>query len=643
MVLSLVQLTDFEKEAIGQSIVGLEKPDLSMFPIGERDEILNKSIEYLIETLERGYGTQDVAKKITSMTELIVESPVKHSLRWDIMKAAEDLSDNAGQDILFAYFDKDKLLEKAERQIRNPKEIHLVSGLDYILNLHKLAGENLDKKNIQKIALELLYEGKMHSTRVVQVYKKFNEIGATPRLNKSHLTEIIRACESQYHHIFNEQKIEGDELTGKAIGSVLPFTRSKNSVNRIKDSLDIAEKAASINCFNVMYGVASRALDIIGKEKPLSKKVYAPRLEAIADKLNQGGFFGYSKHLLVKLGKDFDNEKAFSIFIETIRTGNAKCFQYTPMVQYLLGDVSNQQLKDFADRTYDLIKADKFFTRPNGSLYAYIFVINAYKKLNEAQLAAEAEQAQKGWNEQRMLSLVRKRTHHAPKEQEVIIPQKNLGDALLEMEGFIDDVVKAYDKKGVGAVQKVIQEYGSRLTEKDFTHAYGGHAVEILGHALHKKGRKFYTEGVLGEPTDGFALKNIEYILLNGTTPGEGYASYHKVRDKENLAKRTKPVDWALGAAVALLENYKNKDEALEAAEIAAKLGKTSVPPILYRIAAAEDLRWITRQPRSWDGKFEIDIGGAYTAGELYKKVGDKGLIAFVENNFLKDVNLKSA
>ena len=116
MVLSLVELTYDEKETIGHSIVGLEKPDLSMFPIGVRDEILKTSIEYLIKQLSH-IGPAAAAKRIPPLMDLITKSSVKQHLRFDIGEAAESLGEcEPAQDMLFVYLGKkEELLNKALR------------------------------------------------------------------------------------------------------------------------------------------------------------------------------------------------------------------------------------------------------------------------------------------------------------------------------------------------------------------------------------------------------------------------------------------------------------------------------------------------------------------------------------------------
>ncbi len=644
MVLSLVELTSREEEAIGQSIVGLEKPDLSMFPIGVRDEILRYSVRYLVKQLKH-IAPAAAAKRIPILMDLVTESFVREDLKWDIRKAAESLGESEPvQDMLFVYLgEKEKLLEKAQRFLMtrgniNPPSFDLNHNLDYILSLYKLAGETLDSNAIGNIGLAYMAEN-ISPNRVVEVYRKFKERGIEQKLKKLPLPEIIRACESQIGHTAGMRGTKGREEDVKFAGEAIAFMLSLAS--RGSNPINIAEKAASLNCFSVAYYIASPVSKAIGEEQsPAKKRNYSRRLETIADRLLEAGLFSRSKAIYASLGKGFDNEKVYGIFIEEIRKNphsHELLYSTIPMVSYLLNDVPEQELRAFADRTYELTKSGRSFRSKKGLVLAYDFVSKAYRKLNETELAAEVEQK---IQRIRQSDNTKKARGMQPKE-EVRIHQKNLGDALLEKDGFIDDVVKAYDTGGLAAVKKVIQNYGSRLTEKDFTHNYRVHPVEIVEAVFAKIGRGI-TDGKQPVPKlrDDYALSTARYALTHGITLGTGYGSYHHSRDNPHLREQISPVAWALGIADLLLQGSGDMSSVVKLAETAAKLGNTDVPPILYRAAAAEQLSHVTQQPRAWDKDFEVDKGPAYSAWEYYTKVGDRGLTSFVKKNFLKGIPL---
>ena len=91
MVLSLVKLIHAEHEAIGQSIIGLENPDLSMFPVGERDMILVASIKYLVGLLNN-HAPAATIRKIKTVFPMFTLSYMKNIAELNIKRAAEGMA-----------------------------------------------------------------------------------------------------------------------------------------------------------------------------------------------------------------------------------------------------------------------------------------------------------------------------------------------------------------------------------------------------------------------------------------------------------------------------------------------------------------------------------------------------------------------
>lgn len=620
MALSLVDLTDYEQKAIGKSIVGLEKPDLSMFPIGARDNILRHSVEFLAGKLNTPAG-EDAGQKIPRLLSLITQSHIKESVVWDLRDA--HISNDTIKDELYSALGlKQELLEKAEDQLSSSDKDYNHS-LDDILRLYELGGKKLDNAGIGAVALRYLVEN-INPGRLVQSVNKLKELGISPKIPKRNLVSVIRACEAQYG-ISNQTSRDTDQAEAfAAIISILTQYRGTAA----KD-VKLAVNSAEANCFRVAYLFSSIALNRkTSEEASIDKQA----ISNIADLLVENGFFYFARYLFEGMGQSFDNKKAFDVFFDGMRNKSPRFNRLTEMGHYLLHEATEHELREFSEKVYGAIKNSHSF-RGNSRLPG-LFVLNAYKKLNERpEVVSELTNRLKHSGDNRK---------NPATPERIQITQINLGPALAGIKGFDDAVVAAYDANGFLGVQKVIQQYGSLLGEKDFTHPYGGSAVEVVESAFAKKGRKITSEKDRFRPEDDYAVAATRFSLAHGSM-GTGYGSLFEVRRRPDLIGKIDSAIWALGMADFLLKDDPEFDHAVKVAEIAAKQAGVPVPPILYRFAAAEYLGYVTDLRPSADGKVSLtaDIGGAYSAWEFYKKAGDKGFVSFVENNFLKGKDLR--
>ncbi len=620
MVWTLAELTEFEAKNIGQAIIGLDKPDLSMFAPGERDRILSYAIGYIAKNL--GNRASALVPRIKALHPMLTFDWMREI--HDLKRAVENLPEYSGeQDELFAYFGmRDNLLKKADRELRKKWKRHENGGgsfssysLEQILHLYELAGKKPSEQEITEMGRVYLLENE-GDTRALSVATVLQKKGLKPRIENEDLLAILKACDRQLGRAMavNRGKEYLDQ-SRQAIDFLLePFTAT------IQGRMETALSASQSG-----YGYVAARLTRIATESatPEQRTGITEQAKTVADRLWKSGLFAFAAGIYKNIGLEFDTEEAYSILVNGLKAGKGN-LHFMPM-QYLLLDVEPSKLRKQAEEiramTYD---KNSPIARGTVQYFAIQFLFAAYLKLGMKQDEIEELLVSKKDDEQETTSP----SAPAQSEQRQMPARKgqvNLETVLMKMPGFKRDVRKAYGQRGIDGVAGVISEYASRLKEGEFTHLFAA-PEDVL-------------RQVLSESSKGLTRATEVSLLERAIDVGHEWGDVSHDLEKVGRYSKTDPVSLAFGIISAMFGRYDNPSavHGVEYAETLIKKLKIKgarVPQLLYRLAGAEALGNALEFPRSYKDPYGIDKRRVYEALLFYSKVREPGLRAFADVNF---------
>jgi len=649
MAVTLLELTQREIDSLGRAIIPLDDPDLSMFPYDTQQDILYAAIEELAGGL-KGIAAKPNAERALHHYEKLTESWRIDEARRLLLERAEDCWNDETQNAIYAGLgEKEKLKEKAEEYFAPDWKIHSNTDLDRALKLLELAGETLDAEAPIELGLNYMLEGR-NPWRFSQAMEVFDRVGKMPEIPEEKMPEFIKACDDEQSYYLS-LSFSGDEKLEKFQGN---FRRAISSLPQTAEYfLKLAGMAIEHEC----YAMAS-AYSIGAHRKKTDEN--APKIHETvmknASTLVERGYFELGRHILESIGQAFDREAAYRIFVESITQDNPKLHWViaNKMVSGLLLGASPDELKLYATDLHSKLEQPEGICKSGIAMAAYAAALEAYARLGDADkffyLASKGIQSslyeKMDFKKVKILegryddlpespactaNTAAEDVTHRHKEEHAQ-EKPTVEDILRKKNEFSSEVLSAYDKGGLQAVQELIVKYAADISGSQTLRLGDINPTNILTTAMFDAGRK---------PTGEDYVKFTRYALAHQLQYGIGFAAFSDTAENEELRRQISPAEWAMGAA-ALVAHLDNSDflcYAIKAAEQSAKDSKLEVPPILYRLSAAQELTWASRAPHDPQDKWEHDTTNLYGANQEYMKVGDRGMLEFMDRNFGKMIN----
>ncbi len=622
MVTICTELSSEELKAIGASIVSVDNPDLSMFPVNTRDQILSGAFQYLGRWVHHHQYLEGTLAKVVELLPRFTGAHYRDGAVHYILDAAKG-SEWIEAPILQAvapFGFQDQAQRKAVEFLSvNRARINVFDpSLEEVIALYAAGAENLSTPQRQAIAFRYIL-GAQSSTRLSQGLAALN-LEDLPILKDKvggHLvSDFLLAGESQLYQyerasVDPEPKVINGfyELAGKLYGS------DAHSL------ADLALVAAKERYMRVSWHIAREASRAELTEGTLGV------LDSVANQLFRQGYFlkGDEIARYNPTYSPIEPKQAFDIFRDSIvnplRYSSAV---HAEMKQYLLGlpqEIIANNLAAFEE----LVSAGETEVANHRARLAQDFLKDAYLLLNDEAGARRIA------------------AREIPAYTKSGLPERNQGphretlyDTLKASNSFTQSVLDAYDANGHSGVEDLLHSRASNLDASSLSSVGYLSAVRTIDDAITATGRDY---------SDGDRKAFVHLALNNGPFSGYPAGVYFEQFDSDShpLDPHT-TLQFALSAAIGFLpyemggEGTHNPIDVAELVIASAKaqgINGVHVPQMYYRAVAMKALVGTTYPDRDErNGKIFSQQPVWVSAAYSYQALGDPGLVAFMDRNF---------
>ena len=639
----VLNLTDYEINAIGQAIVGIPNPDLSMFPPHLKEGILINANHYVERILGNGHPQiqASLAPYAGPLLKGIEGTGYYSRLEKEILELFKEPGPKIA--VLVSLGKQDEARKVAADSVTS---LHLE---DVVGNYELAEGRTLDTDELRTVSERYLLENKNHIGKIEHILKAHQKRGIQFAFGKE--PKIIGAVLDDANSYLSLIPIRKNEELERS-QSVYRKTLKEVVSGFVAEKTDYLELARQ--CIEKQKPMVAALLGNVFLEQfdPVQDTNLKGQLETLAQKFLSSGNAITGKKFMDTIGMPFSYENVYADFIResTLPRKPNEFMKLLPPfgpsnLACVLLQADKATLSNFAADSASLVTREHADLMQNIAPYAdsarifvYRFAINSNKKIGNTQ------------EEKRLTSLLDEISSKSKirYSEQITSPQhrktepQNLGERLLADSTYVGAAWIAYETRGLSGIRDLTQQWADRYGADAIGRADDAHPIEILTAMFDKKELPLDNH-----PRDNPNLKHpevimarraiVEYQLTTGEfRDGIGAQTYHDFM--AGKLEIPNPERLALG----VVGNYTyshpfSARQMLENAEVFQKhLPGSKVPENLYRMAAADALKeyasqWLSDTLR---GSHHKRPSYWYPAFEHYQKIGHKGLVRFVEVNF---------